>query len=232
MPPTEESLTDRIVARISGNASEDFSQLLLEVHAFQLAANPAYDRYCDAFFPATDWKSIPALPQHVFKQTAVRSFAPSETTATFRTSGTTGEGYGQHHFKTLELYRLAARRGWAEAGFDGAGTVISLVPRAADAPLSSLSQMAEWVATEFLTPDWSDVGTILALRSDPLILFGTALTFLDWFELLGDRTVALPPGSLAVETGGYKGSRRTIDKADLYAKFTAHLGLPPESVVN
>jgi hypothetical protein len=79
---------------------------------------------------------------------------------------------------------------------------------------------------------WEELEEIVAAACEPVALFGTAIAFLDWFEALGDRTVRLPAGSVAVETGGYKGTHRELPKADLYALFRARLGLPTEAVVN
>jgi hypothetical protein len=222
----------RVATWIAGQSTEDFGDILLAAHAYQRAANPAYDRYCESFSPATDWQQIPALPQQVFKQTAVRCFAESETATTFRTSGTTGEGYGQHHFESLTLYRLAATRGWIDAGLADVGEVISLIPPIDEAPHSSLSCMADWVADTHLGPDWPAVESASRQRTAPVVLFGSALAFLDWCEHLGVRQLTLPPGSLAVETGGYKGTHRRIEKPDLYARFADHLGLPADAVVN
>lgn len=230
MPDSSESLQTRLATWISGDSPEDFGELLLAIHAFQRAAQPAYDRYCAAFPPATTWQKIPALPQQVFKQTDVRCFPAADTTITFRTSGTTGEGYGQHHFKSLELYRLAATRGWTLAGLADGGPIVSLVPRVAAAPYSSLSHMAGWLSDLHPGADWTAVEAVVS--QSPSVLFGTALAFLDWFEHLGDRRLTLPTGTLAVETGGYKGTRRTTTKPELYARFTHHLGLPPDAIIN
>ncbi len=232
MSPPGDQLESRIATWISGGSTEDLGDILLTIHAFQRSTQPAYERYCEAFPRATTWHQIPALPQQVFKQTAVRCFPASETSATFRTSGTTGEGYGEHHFKNLDLYRLAATRGWAHAGLANAGVVVSLIPTANEAPHSSLSRMADWLAESRLGTDWSAVTSASLQWTAPVVLFGTALAFLDWFEHLGDRRISLPANSIAVETGGYKGTNRLIEKPDLYARFTRHLGLPTDSVVN
>ncbi len=248
MPADYATLETRIARFIDAESRESFGDLLLEIHSFQRAANPAYDRYCAAFPTATAWQAIPALPQSVFKQTAVRAHPASETTRTFRTSGTTGEDYGKHHFKSLHLYQRAALRGWEEAGLSAVREVISLIPTADEAPFSSLSQMASWLTEGIAIPKPVPSGCLRRspLRSgssrsptqkcealtSPTVLFGTALAFLDWFDHLGDRQLTLPPGSLAVETGGYKGTSRQIEKPDLYARFTHHLGLPADQVVN
>ncbi len=227
-----QDLESRLAAWIAGSSAEDFGEMLLAVHAFQRASQPAYDRYCKAFLPAVRWQQIPALPQQVFKQTAVRCFPENEIATTFRTSGTTGEGYGQHHFRSLALYSLAAIHGWIDAGLADHGPVVSLIPSVAAAPHSSLSRMADWLADTCLGPDWDAVEASSRHWTTPVVIFGTALAFVDWFEHLGDSQLVLPPGSLAVETGGYKGTGREIEKTDLYSRFARHLGLPSESVFN
>jgi hypothetical protein len=236
---TAEALEEKLLHAIIGSAhAVRFDDLFLEVHAFQREANPAYGRYCRNFPKPRTWRDIPALPQRLFKEHAVRSFPADETTRTFRTSGTTGEGYGEHHFRSLRLYEAAATRGWALAGLGGR-RVQALVPSAAESPHSSLSQMASWLCNgekAFSVRNgrahWEELEKIVTTSYEPLALFGTALAFLDWFEALGDRTVRLPVGSIAVETGGYKGTRRELPKTDLYALFRGRLGLPANDVVN
>ena len=231
-----EALEKKLLAWIAEPGSARLEDMLPEVHALQRGANAAYGRYCAQFPEPRDWRDIPALPQRLFKEHAIRSFPAAGTTRTFRTSGTTGEGYGEHHFQSLRLYEAAATRGWELAGLGGR-RVLALLPSAAEAPHSSLSQMASWLCAgekAFFVRNgaaqWEELTRIAAAPGGPLALFGTALAFLDWFEWLGERTLALPPGSIAIETGGYKGTRRELPKAELYALFAARLGL--REVVN
>ncbi len=237
MDQTYGALESRLLSWISDPEREVFGEILLEIHAFQQAANPAYRRYCERLPPAVHWTQIPALPQQVFKHEAVRCFDAAQTRRTFRTSGTTGEGWGEHHLKSLALYEAAARAGWRRAGLPADG-IFSLIAPSAQSPFSSLSQMASWLAPEtaFFVRDggghWDELAARLADAREPVVLFGTALAFLDWFEWLGERTLSLPQGSLAVETGGYKGSRRQLAKEDLYALFGERLGLRLADVVN
>jgi hypothetical protein len=62
-------------------------------------------------------------------------------------------------------------------------------------------------------------------------MLGTALAFLHLFEL-ADESLALPEGSWAMETGGYKGTDRHLEKQDLYALFEKKLRLPASSIIN
>jgi len=72
-----------------------------------------------------------------------------------------------------------------------------------------------------------------SVESDtPVAVMGTALGFLNLFEQLDAKRLALPAGSFALETGGYKGSGRELAKRDLYEMFEQFLGLPKDSVIN
>jgi hypothetical protein len=67
---------------------------------------------------------------------------------------------------------------------------------------------------------------------EPVLVLGTALAFLHLFEQLGRERIALPPGSVAMETGGYKGTGRSLSKEALYTQFGDALGLAPGSIIN
>lgn len=213
-----------------------FEDVILEVHEFQLRTNPVYARYCAMFPSASHWAAIPALPQRLFKEFAIRSFPAEKTAHTFRTSGTTGEGYGEHHFQSLRLYREAAISGWNSLGL-GARRVLALMAPASEAPHSSLSQMASWLCEDdsafFVRggrAEWERLSEALSQSTTPFVIFGTALAFLDWMEHR-DRSL-LPTGAILIETGGYKGSGREISKADLYAQMADHFSVAPADILN
>ena len=94
--------------------------------------------------------------------------------------------------------------------------------------------MAGWLAPKerFFLGSWDRFLEAASSQQKPLTLFGTALAFLDFFEWLGDREVRLPRGSLAVETGGYKGTNRSLPKSELYGLFGKHLGLEADEIWN
>ena len=66
----------------------------------------------------------------------------------------------------------------------------------------------------------------------PVLILGTALAFLHLFERLSGERLPLAPGSLAMETGGYKGTAKTFTKAELYARFSQSLGLSADAIFN
>lgn len=225
--------------------AEEFDALALAAHAFQKRWNAPYAKFCATRPAATVWREIPAVPQSAFKTARLSCFPPEATPVTFRTSGTTGEGYGEHHFADTQLYDAAAVRGWRRLGLPRLPYVV-LAPAAEAAPHSSLSHMLTVLATRrstgethFLPP--KDGATDPALRrllwqvsadGTPVGLLGTALAFVQLLENRECRHFKLPPGSFALETGGYKGSGREIPKAELYALFAEHLDLPPDAVLN
>lgn len=245
-------LENKILAAITARGVESeaaFGALALEVCRFQRRWHAAYGRLCENLgVPADldDWREIPALPQSVFKQAAVRTFPEADTVKTFHTSGTTGEGFGAHHFASLRLYDAAILHGWDALAVPRLPQII-LTRAPSDTPHSSLSHMMGVLGARARdgAQQWCIAAdgrleveqTRASLRraeaeGGPVLLLGTALAFLHLFEALDAESFALPRGSAAMETGGYKGSGRTLEKAGLYALFEKHLGLPPESVLN
>lgn len=217
-------------------AAGDFEVILPRLHARHYARNAPYRAFCQTSGvgeSVTFWRRIPCLPQAAFKHADLRSFPPEETVKTFRTSGTTGEGFGQHHFRTLEVYETAVREGWRHAGLPS-GPFLVIAPHPVEAPHSSLSHMLATLAAkeDFIAP-----GGVLELNrlrdlSGPVCLLGTALGFLHLVEALGSERIVLPAGSTAMETGGYKGSGRVIARPELYAMLGEKLGLAPGEMIN
>jgi hypothetical protein len=224
---------EKDVMRFIRTREGSFEALILAAYSIQRARCAPYDAYCKAFKEAASWRDIPAIPLAAFRHAAIRSFAAAETIRSFRTSGTTGEGYGEHHFRTLELYHAAAIGGWERIGLPRKN-LFCLMSSPVESPHSSLSCMAGWLAPpqRFFLGDWDKLIEALSREEKGVVLFGTALAFLDFFEWLGKREMRLPPESVAVETGGYKGTKRGLPKSELYALFHRHLGLQEKDVWN
>jgi hypothetical protein len=221
------------VLRFIGTGEGSFEDLILAAHSVQRTLCAPYGAYCKAFKEPASWREIPAIPLTAFRQAAIRSFPAEETIRLFRTSGTTGEGFGEHHFRTLELYRAAAIGGWQRLGLPTAN-LFCLMPSPVESQYSSLSCMAGWLAPpqRFFLGDWDRMIGALSGQENGIVVFGTALAFLDFFEWLGNREIRLPQGSVAVETGGYKGAKRSLPKSELYTLFRRHLGLGENDVWN
>lgn len=221
----------------------EFSQIALEVFTFQCRWNAVYRAFAANAPEPRDWREIPAVPQAAFKRSQL-SCVPADLVETvFRTSGTTGETRGEHHFLDTRLYDAAIVRGW-DLLQPGAWPIRVIGRPAQDAPDSSLSHMFGVLVREslhladayyfidhegFLDTDefqrTSEIGR-------PVAVLGTALGFLNLFERLGQRRINLAPGSYVLETGGYKGSGRELAKRDLYEMFQEFLGVPARNIIN
>lgn len=193
----------------------DFEATALGLYAWQRANNPEYDRFCGAI-SVNHWSEIPAVPSTLFRDLNFTCFAPDEATTTFHTSGTTSGRPGVIRLRDTEIYDLSARR-HAEACLGGIPTRgVSLAP---SAETSSLGHMCRTFVPElvqvFDDTNGLDVAAawtaIEAAASDglPMFLPGTAFA---WAELIDSEhiPVTLPPGSVTMVTGGFKGRRREV----------------------
>jgi hypothetical protein len=127
-----------------------------------------------------------------------------------------------------------------------------LTPPPSAAPHSSLVHMFETIRREmgsaesrFLGQVAEDGSWALALKTavalfkrassagQPLLVLGTAFSFVHLLDHLADEALRfeLPPGSCALETGGYKGRSRALPKHTLHALITQRLGIPPARIV-
>ena len=71
-------------------------------------------------------------------------------------------------------------------------------------------------------------------RGTPILLAGTAFAFVHWLDWLKERSGGfdLPPGSLIMETGGFKGRSRVLERSEFYASLSNAHGVPLEGITN
>ena len=225
-----------LLAWIRQPESRPLGDVLAELHHFHFCHNIPYSAFCRSLGTGAEvacWRDIPCVPQSAFKHADLRSFPAEETIKTFRTSGTTGEGFGKHHFRTLEIYETAVREGWRRAELP-AGPFLVIAPHPDEAPHSSLSHMLATLAPReaFIAQGGKIDLERLRDLSSPVCVLGTALGFMHLCEQLGDERLHLPAGSAAMETGGYKGSGRDISREQLYGMISDKLGIAPEDIIN
>ncbi len=197
----------------------DFNRTALSLFELQKASNPDYAAIVGKARPRR-WQEIPAVPVALFRDLSLTSFPAASATTIFRTSGTTGRR-GVIRLADTELYDRAART-WAEAclgPLPRAG--ISLVTHAPD---SSLGHMCQAFVPGMPTHFSPDTGIRVAaaweaLRGAQEAVFvpGTAFAFADLLAAEPDAVCPLPPGSIVMVTGGFKGRRRALTEADLTA---------------
>jgi hypothetical protein len=237
-----------------------FDQLALELFALQFKHNAAYRRLCEARGARPDtvahWTEIPAAPTSAFKEFELSCLPEAERTAVFHSSGTTGQQPSRHFHNadSLALYETSLLA-WFESCLQlamGNWQLAILTPPPAEAPHSSLIHMFETIRRQcspgepgFFGKAVADGAWALDLEAAeellrkatasgrPLLVLGTAFSYVHLLDRLTERDLRfpLPPGSCALETGGYKGRSRSLPKSALHALISQRLGIPPDHIV-
>ncbi len=223
--------------------------LALELFRWQRAHNPVYARIADATLDGAEpvaVDDIPAVPTDVFKAARVACFAPERAVRVFRTSGTTHETRGEHAFDTLTLYEhaaLSSARRWLlpEARY----AMALLAEREEAAPDSSLTFMLARFAERWdascgafcIAHGAVDAARVQAAvarawaEGIPAAILGASYGFVHLADALDGASLRLPPGSVVMPTGGFKGRSRELDPAAFVATLQGLFDVPREAVV-
>lgn len=250
-----DALDREILEAIAARMVPDFDALALRVFAHQLRWNAPYRRYCAAMGVTLDalpasWDAIPAVPAAAFKEAALCTFDPREAALAFETSGTTIGTGGRHYMESAALYDASMLAGFAGAMLrDGARLrYLLLVPNPQERPQSSLGYMMRGVAAHFgdgregwyLGAETLYVERFLgdaraaAAAPQPVCIAGTAFAFVQLLDALresGISSLPLASGSRIMETGGFKGRTRVVERGDLYAELSAVFAIAPEHII-
>ena len=208
----------------------------------------------------SDWTQIPAVPTTAFKEFELTCLSPERRTQVFHSSGTTGQRPSQHfhHPESLAVYETSLWPWFAANVFPefqseiSSFQLLSLTPPPAATPHSSLVHMFETVRQAMSAPNSVFLGgvapdgawqidldqTLARLRqagdeNRPVLLLGTAFSFVHLLDFLADRSVQLelPSGSRVLETGGYKGRAHSLPKPELHRLITHRLAVPRSHIV-
>jgi phenylacetate-coenzyme A ligase PaaK-like adenylate-forming protein len=204
------------------------------------------------------WSNIPSLPTAAFKELDLTCLAPDECTALFHSSGTTGQARSRHvhSSESLRIYEASVLGWFAESVLRNASQMnfqmLFLTPASPQAPNSSLVYMFDTIRCEYGAVDSAFYGVVTAggdwmldpeqlierLRksssdSRPVFLMGTGFSFVHLLDALAERQLqlSLPPNSMLLETGGYKGRSRELPKSELHRLLSKRLGLPLKAVI-
>ncbi len=205
------------------------------------------------------WQDLPAVPIQVFKAYDWTCVPEAERSRVFHSSGTSGEERSRHWHgsSSLHLYERSLAP-WFEAHFFGdnrggddvcPSVLWFLTPPPDQAPHSSLIHMFETVSRDVAMPSrffgsidadgsWclNLEGCLEALEgiSKPVGLLGTAFQYvhlLDAMRVQG-RRLRLPQGSRLLETGGYKGRSRVLEKKALHEDLAIFFGVPQGAILS
>jgi hypothetical protein len=233
--------------------TDEFETLALDIAAYQADRVPGYARLLGAARvrprDVTTVRSLPAVPTDGFRFARIAAHPPSADAVVFRTSGTTASARGEHPLSTTKTYESAALAWgrWALFFDDPAAmTAVVLGPRAGDSGDSSLGFMLDLFAdrvavrSHHVQPSQGEPidreALVAALdgassAGAPAVVLGTSFAFVHAMDALGGATFALPPGSRAMHTGGFKGRSREVAPAALRADIARAFGLDTPAVV-
>jgi hypothetical protein len=232
---------------------EPFDALAVDLARFQAAHVAGYARLCAA--RGIDPRSLenageaPAVPTDAFTLTHVFAFDAGEAAVTFRTSGTTLGARGAHPMRDAGTYDAAALgfgRAMLAPDLAGPSPILVVGPSSDAAPDSSLAHMCDLFARRLGTPSSADVHFLVdgelridALRvavralppTTPAIVLGTSFGLVHLLDALGGEVLALPAGSRAMQTGGFKGRSREVAPAELRRAIAAAFAVPERAVI-
>ncbi|HTJ27648.1 MAG TPA: acyl-protein synthetase [Candidatus Limnocylindria bacterium] len=256
MQATAAALDARILAAIDAYALDEaaFLALARELLVYQLAHNAPYAAFArslgiDAKQLPERIDTIPAVPAAAFKEARLATFPPGETAVWFETSGTSIGRGGRHELPTTRIYEAALLASIDRMLLgDGARLrYLQLVPDPRERPHSSLGFMMDVVARErgdgatgwYLHDDALDVERFVRdverAHADGIAvcLATTAFALVALLDALAERgrALVLPPGSRIMETGGFKGRSRVVERSELYRETNKRLGVPIPAIV-
>lgn len=222
--------------------SRDFTRQSKLLQKYQLKYNKVYRSYSRL---RRGTKKPVHLPIIAFKESRVSCVQRNLCKHYFESSGTTSQGepvVSRHSFRSLSLYRESVLQGWkwflTESDLSFPETVVGLMPSHRERPHSSLSCMVEYLMQEYGDKDsfwvmqnnrwnWHSLSKYLSGNKRPTVLFGTAFAWVHFIDWCAEKKLRfkLHPETLVLETGGYKGRSRELERTELHSSLSRLLGL-------
>ena len=213
-------------AIFSIKTAEDFERLALQTFQYQYDHTPVYREFCDFLkvIPSSIKKvqDIPFLPIQFFKSHRIISEGASEDII-FTSSGTTGSITSKHLVSDLALYEKSFSEAFQKTyGNPSQYTFLALLPSYLEREGSSLVYMVDLLIKEsnnehsgfYLDDIHALIVKLNFLEStgQKTILLGVSYALLD---LLEKQQFQLKH-TIIMETGGMKGKRKELVKAELH----------------
>lgn len=249
------SLHDRVQSFIASHAAgapatEIFDAIACDIARYQAARCTGIERLLAArgLAPAdlTRAAEIPAVPTDAFRLRRISAHPAVADELVFRTSGTTSGARGEHPMRCTSTYRTSAIA-WGRAmlfpDIDRA-RVAAIAPAFETTRDSSLGFMLALFGealggpTTWLVRGGSlDIGALASwverAHADgvPVLLAGASFAFVRLLDALRGRVFALPAGSRAMQTGGFKGRSSEVPADALRRAIASGFGIPEARVV-
>ena len=232
-----EELQKRIESFIDEDSNETFNELILEAHDFQKRNCQTLKNYTDQNCKnPQSWKEITPIPTEAFKSAKIISFPEKRISKTFLTSGTTGDSKGQHHFLDTSLYEKSILATWKKLNLPKL-PLICLTQSHECNNKSSLIHMFKTLNGKHLINssgeiNFEKINSFFKHNNSPIVFAGTAIAFLELIKNSSNTNIELPKGSWVLETGGYKGMKKSVNKDTFYAEISELFNLPIDKIIN
>ncbi|GAA4232975.1 acyltransferase [Postechiella marina] len=213
----------------------EFENLALQVFKHQFNNNKVYRSFCDLLYKhPSDVKTIndiPFLPIQFFKSHNILS-SQNKVETTFTSSGTTGALTSKHHVTNLNIYKESFRLGFKYFYNNIEDyVVLALLPSYLERTGSSLIYMVDDMISQskhkesgFYLDTISDLkDTLIKLDSEgkKVLLIGVSFALLDLVEAFKFNL----KHTIIMETGGMKGRRKELIRAELHQKLKQGFGV-------
>ena len=211
----------------------DFERIALEVFAFQYQNCAIYRKYVDLLDrkSPTCIEEIPFLPIEFFKSQEVLSIPKSGKETLFLSSGTGMIGRSKHLVSNVSVYEDSFFKAYQLLfGNPKEQVILALLPNYLEQGNSSLVYMvsalieaSENKLSGFLLNEFEEIKKRYeaAINSGKVVvIFGVSYALLDLAEQKMDFSQAK-----IIETGGMKGRRKELTKAELHAVLAQGLGV-------
>jgi len=247
----------RAVRRFAaGDRARTFSDLALEIAAFQREYSPGFARLWASRQSAIESvDDIPGVPCDAFRLARIALHPEAEDRLRFSTSGTTSGARGLHAMRVTETYHELALNFGRSAllSNERAHHVVALAPVLDDPPSSSLGHMMAMFMLDFeqrgafdvRSPErWllDDRGVNLAgleqaaaraaERAQTLLVLATSFALVGLLDALQGRTLPLPADAVVMQTGGFKGKTREIEPSELRAAVARSFAVSQAQIVS
>ena len=210
--------------------SEQFSRVAMDIFRFQAESCPPYREYLRLIGADVDSirsiEQIPMLPIELFKSHNVYS-AQSEPQIVFTSSATTGMVPSRHPVADLSIYE----RDFVESfrlfyGQVEQWSIYGLLPSYLQRSGSSLIYMVDHLIKlsgrgGFYLDNYQQLLDDMAADSRPKILIGVTYALLDLAEQYAPKL----ENTIVMETGGMKGHRAEMSKAELHSVLCNAFGV-------
>ena len=212
------------------STEEEFSQLALEVFRFQAQRCAPYRQYVELLGVdptcVSRVEDIPFLPIELFKLRDVYC-GEREPEKVFTSSSTTGQTPSRHMMQSLALYEQAFTRAFEQFYGNAEGwSIYGLLPNYLQREGSSLVYMVDRLIARcgsggFYLDEYEKLLSDMAANPKPKILLGVSYALWDLAEQYAPKL----ENTVVMETGGMKGRREELPKAEFHEILTSAFGV-------